>query len=129
MKNKNFRYFIIYISVTLFSMLVCAIYYLFSHGETDYHMTFLFVPGACVTAFFLIIFFLKFKMHDLTYYLLNSAFVFLWVYMLLMGVYNIAYVQSDWTFAFALVSGAICLFAIIFEIINQVIDHKKKVIK
>ena len=122
MKNKNLRYIIIYSSVTLFSLLTCAIYYIFSHGETDLHMTLLFVPSLVVSVVFLILFVIKFELHHITYYLINSGFVFLWFYVLLMGVYNIAYVESKWTFVFLICS----IVGFIASLTNEVIMRIKK---
>ena len=120
MKNKNLRYFIIYISVTIFSLLVCAIYYIFSHNETDLHMTLLFLPSAIVSFAFLGLSFTKFTFQNRTYYLFNSGFSFLWFYMLLMGVYNIAYVENKWVFVFLVCMGVAFIAALINEIISRI---------
>ena len=119
MKNKNLRYFVIYLSVTLFSLLVCAIYYIFSHGETDLHMTLLFLPSSVVSLLFLFLTLWGFKFNRVTYYLLNSAFSFFWFYMLLMGVYNIAFVESKWIIVFVFVSITVLLGAVINELISR----------
>ena len=119
-KNKNFRYFIIYISVTIFSLLTCAIYYIFSHGETDLHITLLFLPSTIVSLLFLILFFVKLNFNERTYYLFNSGFVFLWFYTLLMGVYNIAYVENKWVFVFLICSGIGFIACLINEIISRI---------
>ena len=125
MKNKNLRYFIIYLSITILSLLTCSIYYIFSHGEQDLHMTLLFVPGLTMSIFFFILYLCKFELHHVTYYLLNSAFSFLFTYMLLMGIYLIAYVESSWIFVFIICSVSIGAIAVINETIYRIRKSKK----
>lgn len=120
MKNKNFRYVLIYLSITVLSLLTCSIYYIFSHGEQDSHMTFLFLPSAIITIIFLLFLLIKYEMNKYTYYFLNSAFSFLWVYMLLSGIYLIAKVESLWRPWFLLISILIYTFAFAFEIVVKV---------
>ena len=121
MRNKNFRYIVIYLSITLFSLIACAIYYYFSHGETDGHMTYLYVPSLGMSVIFLALFLFKIQLNHRTYYLINSAFTFLWFYMFIMGIYLIAYVENKWTFVFWICSIVALACAIGNEIIYRLI--------
>jgi len=129
MKNKNFRYIIIYLGVTLLSLLTCAIYYIFSHGEKDIHMTLLFLPGAISMNLFITLFTGNSTLNNLFYYLFNSAFIFFWAYMCLKGIYEIAYMESRWLYWFYIIAAFLLAGALISQIVFVIKNKKNKKIE
>ncbi len=89
-----------YVCGAMFSLLVMGIYYVFSHGLRDIHMTLLFLPGVSAALFFLFLSLCKIKVGASARYAFHFGYAGVWVYLLLKGIYTMAKTGSDWLYVF-----------------------------
>ncbi|MCR4879743.1 MAG: hypothetical protein K5906_02170, partial [Bacilli bacterium] len=103
-RKINLRAFLIYLGITLFSLLFTFIYYQNSYGMTDNHLTYLFVPSATISLLYLFAFIFKYNTENLARYAFNMSFPFLYIYMMLMGIYTIAKTSSSWISLYVIIA-------------------------
>lgn len=103
----------VYLGVLAFSVLFILVYYYNSHNLRDIHMTLLFVPSLFALALFGVSALAKFYIGTLSCILFNIGFAWIWAWLCLSGVYNMAETSSNWLFLFY-------VFAIIFFVISMI---------
>lgn len=121
--NKVLRLLVIYLGVTLFSILFTCVYYMNSHGLRDIHMTLLFLPTTLAMLVLVGYLLLKKEMNTYALYAFNMAFPAFWVYLALTGIYTMAKTSSDWTIVF-LILGVVLLVA--YAVLEVFFKLKKK---
>ena len=121
--NKVLRLLVIYLGVTLFSILFTCVYYMNSHGLRDIHMTLLFLPTTLAMLVLVGYLLLKKEMNTYALYAFNMAFPAFWVYLALTGIYTMAKTSSDWTIVF-LILGVVLLVA--YAVLEAFFKLKKK---
>lgn len=125
-RKINLRYFFIYLGVTAFSVLFTIIYYMNSYGMTDNHLTYLFVPSLITALIFLLFFIFKYSLCDEARYIWNMAFPFIYVYIMLNGIYTIAKTSSDWLFIFVILFSIGVAISLIVEVVSKIKGRKKQ---
>ena len=121
--NKVLRLLVIYLGVTLFSILFTCVYYMNSHGLRDIHMTLLFLPTTLAMLVLVGYLLLKKEMNTYALYAFNMAFPAFWVYLALTGIYTMAKTSSDWTIVF-LILGVVLFVA--YAVLEVFFKLKKK---
>ncbi len=121
--NKVLRLLVIYLGVTLFSILFTCVYYMNSHGLRDIHMTLLFLPTSVAMLVLVGYLLLKKEMNTYALYAFNMAFPAFWVYLALTGIYTMAKTSSNWTIVF-LILGVVLLVA--YAVLEVFFKLKKK---
>lgn len=121
--NKVLRLLVIYLGVTLFSILFTCVYYMNSHGLRDIHMTLLFLPTTLAMLVLVGYLLLKKEMNTYALYAFNMALPAFWVYLALTGIYTMAKTSSDWTIVF-LILGVVLLVA--YAVLEVFFKLKKK---
>ena len=121
--NKVLRLLVVYLGVTLFSILFTCVYYMNSHGLRDIHMTLLFLPTTLAMLVLVGYLLLKKEMNTYALYAFNMAFPAFWVYLALTGIYTMAKTSSDWTIVF-LILGVVLLVA--YAVLEVFFKLKKK---
>ena len=121
--NKVLRLLVIYLGVTLFSILFTCVYYMNSHGLRDIHITLLFLPTTLAMLVLVGYLLLKKEMNTYALYAFNMAFPAFWVYLALTGIYTMAKTSSDWTIVF-LILGVVLLVA--YAVLEVFFKLKKK---
>lgn len=127
-KNQNLQYVFIYGGVTLLSMVFTTVYYTFSHGLRDYHLSILSLPPAIVMTIFLVLLLMRHQVNFNTLWALNTGFCFIWLYYLLNGIYAIAKTSSNWLWIYLVIGSFFLLAAIILEIVFSIKGRKKKML-
>jgi len=128
-RKGNLKQVFIYLGVTAFSLLFTSIYYLNSYGMTDNHLTFLFVLPLVNVLVFLFLFLFKYSPSHLANCIWNMSFPFIYVYMMLSGIYTIAKTSSNWLFIFIVLFVLGILTSIITEVATKIRNKRSFIVK
>ncbi len=123
-RKINLRQFIIYLSLTAFSLLFTMVYYMNSYGMTDAHLDYLFLAPSIISLIYLLFFIFKYEQTSTSRYILNMSFPFLYIYMMLSGIYTIAKTSSTWLFVFLVVAIIGLDISVVIEIILKIKNKK-----
>ncbi len=119
-RKINLRQFLIYLGVTAFSVLFTVVYYMNSYGMTDNHLTYLFVAPLLTSLMFLLMLIFNYSLNVFTRYTINMTFPFVYLYMMLSGIYTIAKATSTWLYVFLIAFIIGLVVAIIIETITKI---------
>jgi len=96
-----------------------------SYGMTDNHLTYLFVAPLTYMIVFFVLFVAKYSLSEIARYVLNMSFPFIYLYMMLSGIYTIAKTTSSWLFVFLIFFALALIASFVFEIVNKTLARKR----